>query len=76
MAKVSELRDQSADELKALLGDLSKEIFQLRNEFKITRKIEKSHLIKDKKRKRARIMTILREQEIRSSQAEGTHGRS
>jgi|GEM_PF-666177 len=76
MVKLSELRDQSADDLKTLFEDLSKEIFQLRNEFKITRKIEKTHLIKEKKRKRAQIMTILREQEIRSLQAEGAHGKS
>ena len=76
MAILSELRNQSADDLKTLFEDLSKEIFQLRNEFKITRKIEKTHLIKEKKRKRAQIMTILREQELRSLQVEGTHGKS
>jgi large subunit ribosomal protein L29 len=76
MQNLSELRDQSPDELKALFGELSKEIFQLRNDFKITKKIEKPHLIKEKKRKRARIMTILREQELKLSQAEGAHGRS
>ncbi len=76
MAKISELREQSAGDLKVLFEDLSKEMFQLRNEFKITRKIEKTHLIKEKKRKRAQIMTILRENEIRSLQAEETHGKS
>lgn len=74
MAKVTELRNQSAEELKTLFHDLSKEIFKLRNEIKMTRKIEKTHLIKDKKRTRAQIMTILREQQIRSS--EGTDGKS
>ena len=76
MANVSELRNQSADDLKTLCEDLSKEIFQLRNEFKITRKIEKTHLIKEKKRKRAQIMTILREQEIKSLETEGRHGKT
>lgn len=64
MTKSKELRDQSPDELKAIFNDLSKEIFQFRNEMKITRKSEKSHLIREKKRDRARVMTILREKEI------------
>ncbi len=61
MAKASELRDQSVVELKALYSDLTKDIYQLRNEFKVTRKIEKPHQIKSKKRDRARIATILHE---------------
>ena len=76
MTKLSELREQSAKDLKAMLGDLSKEIFRLRNEFKITKKIEKTHLIKEKKKLRARILTILREEEIRSMQGEGVHANS
>ena len=59
-----------------MLLDLAKEIYRLRNEFKITRKVEKTHLIKHKKRLRAQILTILREQEIRSSQSAGVHGQS
>jgi len=64
MAKAKELRDQSPEELKALYQDLSKELFHLRNEIKITRKVEKPHLVRDKKKDRARVMTILREKEI------------
>ena len=48
----------------------------IRNEFKITRKIEKTSSHQGKKETRAQIMTILREQEIESIQAEGTHGKS
>ncbi len=64
MAKAKELRDQAPEELKALYQDLSKEIFQLRNEMKVTRKVEKPHLVRAKKKDRARTMTILREKEI------------
>jgi large subunit ribosomal protein L29 len=64
MAKAKELRDQTADELKAIYRDLSKELFQMRNEMKVTRKIEKSHLVRMKKKDRARVMTILREKEL------------
>lgn len=67
MAKAKELREQSAEELKALYQDLSKELFQLRNEMKIARKVDKPHEVRRKKKLRARVMTILREQEIRAS---------
>ena len=66
MAKAKELRDQSQEELKALYQDLSKELFQLRNEMKVTRKMDKPHLIRSKKKDRARVMTILRENEIKA----------
>lgn len=74
MVALSELRNQSKEELKALFSDLSKEIFKLRNEVKMTRKIEKTHFIKEKKKIRAQIMTVLREQEIKA--LEGVHGKS
>jgi large subunit ribosomal protein L29 len=63
MSRASKFRDQSVDELKALNQDLSKEIFQLTNEIRITRKVEKPHLLREKKRDRARVLTILREKE-------------
>jgi len=61
MPKAKELRDQSKEELQALYADLSKEIFELRNELKTTRKLEKPHLIRLKKRDRARVLTVLQE---------------
>jgi large subunit ribosomal protein L29 len=64
MAKAKELREQTTEELKAIYQDLSKELFQMRNEIKVTRKIEKSHLMRSKKKERARVMTVLREKEI------------
>ena len=48
MTNLSELRKQSPQELNEMLLDLAKEIYRLRNEFKITRKVEKTHLIKHK----------------------------
>ncbi len=67
MAKAKELRDQSQEELKALYQDLSKELFQLRNEMKVTRKMEKPNMVRIKKKDRARVMTILRENEIKAN---------
>jgi large subunit ribosomal protein L29 len=69
MAKAKELRDQTVEELKAIYQDLSKELFQMRNEMKVTRKIEKSHLVRVKKKDRARVMTILREKEMTAASA-------
>jgi large subunit ribosomal protein L29 len=66
MTKAKELRNQSESELKALYQDLSREMFQLRNEMKIARKMEKPHLARIKKKERARVMTVLREKEIAS----------
>ncbi len=67
MAKAKELREQSQEELKALYQDLSKELFQLRNEMKVTRKMEKPNMVRIKKKDRARVMTILRENEMKAN---------
>ncbi len=64
MANAKELKSQSSEELNALYQDLSKELFHMRNEMKITRKMEKPHLVRIKKKDRARVMTVLREREI------------
>ncbi len=61
MTKATELRNQSESELKTLYQDLSREMFQLRNEMKVARKMEKPHLVRLKKKDRARVMTILSE---------------
>ena len=61
MRKASELKDQSVEELKAIYQELSRDIFQLNNEIKVTRKMEKPHLMRDKKRDRARVLTVLRQ---------------
>ncbi len=61
MRKATELKDQPAEELKAIYHELSKEIFQLKNEARLARKMEKPHLVREKKRDRARVLTILRQ---------------
>lgn len=62
MQRCKEFREQSVEELKNVVyKDLSREIFDLANELSITRKIEKPHLLRAKKRDRARVLTILRE---------------
>lgn len=61
MQKAKNLRDKSVDELKALSLELSKDIYRMRNELKITKKLDKPHLIKHMKKDRARVLTLLSE---------------
>ena len=61
MRQAKEFRDQAVGELKALYRDLSKEIFHLSNEIRTTRKLEKPHLMRHKKKERARVLTVLNE---------------
>lgn len=68
MLKVKELRDQTVEELKILKKDLAKEVFDLRNELNVHRKLPQPHLIKEKKRDRARVLTVLSEKEVRNDQ--------
>jgi len=59
MLEVKELKAQTLDELRTQVRDLSREIFEIKTEFSITRKLEKPHLLRAKKRDRARLMTIM-----------------
>ncbi|MBI5274040.1 MAG: 50S ribosomal protein L29 [Chlamydiales bacterium] len=63
MSNMEELRSLSEEDLKQKYNELSKEIFGLTNELRITRKLEKPHLIRETKRNRARIMTVLNEKQ-------------
>lgn len=59
MDRMKEFRDQSVEELQALYHDLSQEVYEMKNEISTTRKIEKPHLLRKKKRDRARVLTLL-----------------
>ena len=61
MSEVDELKSKTEEELTSIVSDLDVEIFKLRNELKVTRKLEKPHVLSQKKRKRARVLTILTE---------------
>lgn len=63
MNRMMEFKDQSVEELKALRQDLSKDIFAMKNEISTTRKIDKPHLLRLKKRNRARVLTLLNQKE-------------
>lgn len=57
--KKIEFKDQSEKELLTAVHDLNRELFELKNELATQRKLEKPHLIKAKRRQKARILTIL-----------------
>ena len=61
MFKIEDLKKQNLVELTALYNDLSKEIYEIKTEFSITRKLEKPHLLRSKKKDRARVLTAIRQ---------------
>jgi ribosomal protein L29 len=59
MRKMKELNEQSADDLKVEYESLNAEIYTLKNELRINRKLEQPHLLIEKKKDRARVLTAL-----------------
>jgi large subunit ribosomal protein L29 len=60
MKKNRRFQETTVDELNALYRELSKEIFEMRNEKAISRKLDKPHLLKQKVKDRARVLTFLK----------------
>lgn len=67
MLKASELINQSNEELEAQYKDICRDIFELTNELRVSRKLEKPHELKEKKKDRARILTVLRQKKSKGS---------
>lgn len=67
MLKASELINQSNEELEAQYEDICRDIFELTNELRVSRKLEKPHELKEKKKDRARILTVLRQKKGQGS---------
>jgi large subunit ribosomal protein L29 len=61
--KKNNIQELSIPEMKAKVLELDREIFQLRNELALQRKLEKPHLIKEKRKAKARILTLLTQKE-------------
>lgn len=64
--KASELRDQTVDELQALLQEKQSELFVLTNKLEREKKTENPGERKKMRKDIARIHTILREKELAS----------
>jgi large subunit ribosomal protein L29 len=61
MLNLNEVRSQSVDALKAQVREVSKEIYNLENELRLNRKLDKPHLLRSKKKDRARLMLAIHE---------------
>jgi large subunit ribosomal protein L29 len=59
MLKAKDLVNQSESELRASVKNLDKEIFLLRGELAVQRKLEKPHQLKAKRKDKARVLTVL-----------------
>lgn len=57
--KMKEKEIQSIPEMEASVIDLEKQIFALRNELSVQRKLEKPHLLKAQRHQKARLLTAL-----------------
>ena len=65
MKKREEIKSMTDEQLKNLVEDLEKELFELKNHLATTKKLEKPHLIKEKKKQKARALTLLSERKNR-----------
>lgn len=63
MTKATPFREQSEDDLKALLQEKQKERFLIKNQMQKEKKLDKPHLLKSTRKDIARILTVLSEKE-------------
>jgi len=61
MLKMEDLKSEGEEQLKNIDRDLSKEIYGLKCELKAARKLDKPHLLREKKKDRARVLTALQQ---------------
>jgi len=66
MLKAQDLRNDSDEELGTKLKQLRQEVFQLRSQ-RLDSKTQKTHLIGQKRKEIARILTVKKERELRGS---------
>ena len=57
--KQNELKDLSVTQLREKGESLAREVFELRNTLSVQRKLEKPHMLKAKRKERARVLTLL-----------------
>ena len=61
MSAAKKWRDLPVEELEETYQSLSKDLFRMKNEVAVTRKLEHPHKMKLIRRDRARVLTVLRE---------------
>ncbi len=63
MAQKDNMQELSSIELQERLSRLNRELFLLRDELAVHRKLEKPHLLSAKRKEKARVLTILTQKE-------------
>ncbi len=66
---ISEIRDMTAEELHVELGRLRRHVFDLRSQA-VTEKLENPSMIRKAQRDIARILTIMRQNELAASKSD------
>ena len=61
--KINEIKDLSEDELFCALKEKRQEIFELRTEVKSSSNTEQPHLIRERRKDIARILTVMRQKQ-------------
>lgn len=61
--KAKEMRDQTIEELEATHSDARNELFHLINENQRSKKMEKPHLLRQKRKNIARLLTVITEKQ-------------
>ena len=64
MPNSKQLKESSSDELRQQLRDLREDLFKVRNQRALSKKVEKPHRLRSLRKDMARIHTILREREL------------
>ena len=64
MVKMQDLRDQSDEQIILRKEEIKKSIFDLRNELKTVHKLEKPHMMRELKKEKARLLTVLNERKL------------
>jgi large subunit ribosomal protein L29 len=67
--KIADVREMRPDELQVKLDELQRHLFDLRSQA-VTEKLENSKAVRNVKKDIARIMTTIRERQIKDEQAE------
>ncbi|MEM1282731.1 MAG: 50S ribosomal protein L29 [Chlamydiota bacterium] len=67
MLKAKDLRDKSVDELKAILLDTRKSLFEMTNEAQLTKDSSNRDKIRTMKKEVARLLTIIKEKDVASN---------
>ncbi len=63
MSKATALRDMAIEELESAVIDVNKEIYQIIDENKRDKKLEKLELLRQKRKHKARLLTIISEKQ-------------